>query len=77
MRASLSSNLEVVDGDLESEEWSAAVKDTDERHSWLLRTKMMIIEITIRMRTTDIRTIMIGRNLAGSRLSISVVVAAS
>ena len=49
----------------------------DDRHIWLLSTSMMIIDKMIRSKTTDMRTIMIGRNLAAFRLSIPVVVAAN
>ena len=49
----------------------------EDRHIWLLNTSMMIIDKMIRSKTTDMRTIMIGRNLAAFRLSIPVVVAAN
>ena len=49
----------------------------EDRHIWLLNTSMMIIDKMIRSKTTDMRTIIIGRNLAAFRLSIPVDVAAN
>ena len=49
----------------------------EDRHIWLLNTRMMIIDKMISNRTTEISTIIIGRNLAAFRLSIPVVVAAN
>ena len=49
----------------------------EDRHIWLLSTSMIIMDKMINNRTTEIRTIMMGRNLAAFRLSIPVVVAAN
>ena len=49
----------------------------EDLHIWLLNTRMIIIDKIISNRTTDMSTIMIGRNLAAFRLSIPVVVAAN
>ena len=49
----------------------------EDRHIWLLNTRMIIMDKIISNRTTDIRTIIIGRKRAAFRLSISVVVAAN
>ena len=48
-----------------------------DRQIWLLKTRMMIILTMMRSRTTEMRTIMMGKNRAGLRLlSISMSVVA-